>query len=338
MSELQQEIYPAALASLSTGWMTSLILDIALDLDVFVKLQGQSVSLEDLGNLWQMPNNSARALAQYLSNVRLLLYREGKLCNSPMAEAHLTRDSLSREITFFLMRQFDSSGWLDQAKEKIKELLFNPEPIIWYRDFEKLKTESFSWWGYDLTWLHELRIRWGEELASQYHFTNHQLLLDIGGASGGWSIGVRKLYPKLHCIVFDIPAACKVIRQHIAEAEQSDFIKVVEGDFFSQDLPRGADVVLLANVLHDWLPDDNRKILRKVYSALRPGGVLLVREYFFEDDLSGDIFAAHYALTVIGTDTKSGWQPMYSEMEQLLEDEGFIKTERKQNLLISRKP
>jgi len=45
-------------------------------------------------------------------------------------------------------------------------------------------------------------------------------------------------------------------------------IEVIEGDFFNDQLDDKVDVVLLANILHDWNQKDGLQILRKVYNSL----------------------------------------------------------------------
>lgn len=115
-------------------------------------------------------------------------------------------------------------------------------------------------------------------------------------------------------------------------------MRSITGNFFDEQIPTGADVALLANVLHDWNVDDCRRILDNVCAALPSGGTLLVNEAYFADDWSApSLFALNQALNVNGEQGKCGWQPSYGEMETLLSEHGFRPDGRAHNLVISRK-
>lgn len=334
MSEIPREQYGEILYTLATSGNTSTVLEVALDLDVFSKLQGKSATIEEVGTLWGMASPSTRTLAQYLCFMGLLTYREGKLSNAPLVEIRLVGDPMTREMIHSACRQPRHTA------DELKEKLLQPTPLSWYqmRDEGKKPEETNLAEGF-YERFHELRIRWGEELALQYDFTKHKILIDIGGASGGWCLGIRNKFSHMRCIVFDIPLACKVAERKFAEAGQADYLSTTTGDFFSQDLPPDADVVLLANVLHDWTIEDDRRILRNVNEALSADGVVLVREFFVQDDWTGlgSSLPAGQAFAVLGAEGKCGWQPTYSEMETLLKEEGFTQTERRHNLVIGKK-
>jgi hypothetical protein len=306
MSENHREQFGEILYTLATGGGMSTVLEVALDLEVFSKLNGKSVSIDQASILWAMAPPSARALAQSLCFMGLLTYKEGQLANSPLAQTQLVEDAAIREMIHSACRRPQLTA------EKIKERLLQPKPLNWYQMRDEGKAPEETDLPEDFyEALHELRIRWGEELATQYDFSKHQTLLDIGGASGGWCLGVRKKVSHLRCIVFDIAPACKVAEKKISEAGQQEYITTATGDFFSQDVLPDADVVLLANVLHDWTIEDDRRILHNVYQALPADGVILVKEFYVQDDWTGagSAVPAGQALAVLGTEGQCGWQP-----------------------------
>lgn len=319
--------------TLATSKDISTVLEIALDLDVFAKIKSRSVTIEEASALWGMPVPSARALGQFLCFMELLLYRDAELSNSPLTEAELVDNPMAQGLVHSACRTEGT------AVSELKERLLTPKPLNWYQMRDEGKKpgevdlpESFY------AGFHDLRIRWGTELASQYDFGRHKVLLDVGGASGGWCVGVREKFPHLYCMLFDIPTACQAAGKLMPTGHR-EYVEAVVGDFFSNELPSGADVILLANVLHDWTIGDDRQILRKVHNALPGGGTVLVKEFYVQDDWSptASVVGVGQALMVLGSPGKSGWQPTYREMEQLLREEGFVTTERRHNLVIGRK-
>lgn len=334
MSGIQREQYREILHTLATSAFTTTVLEAALDLDVFSKLQGRSATIEETAALWGMAPPSARAIAQYLCFLGLLTYSGGKLSNAPLVETQLVGDPLTREMIHSACRQQRHTA------DDLKEKLLHPMPLNWYqmRD-EGRKPEETDLPEDFYERFDEVRVRSGEDLALQYDFAEHSCLMDVGGASGGWCLGIRSRFPHLRCIVFDIPLACEVAERKFAEAGQTEYLTPIRGDFFSQDLPQTADVVLLANVLHDWTVEDDRRILRNVYQALPAGGVVLVRESFIQDDWTGkgSAIPAIQAFAVLGAQDKCGWQPTYCEMETLLKEEGFTRIECRHNLVVGQK-
>ncbi len=160
----------------------------------------------------------------------------------------------------------------------------------------------------------------------------------MGGGTGGWCVGIRRRHPHLQCQVFDLPEVREIAERLLAEDGEGEKITFVPGSFFTDELPAGADVALLANVLHNWNPQDGHHILANTLQALEPGGKLLVKEYFFEDDWTGPMEAVFEAFMMLGAGEKSGWQPSFQEMEEMLGEAGFVDVERRHQLIVASKP
>jgi 3-hydroxy-5-methyl-1-naphthoate 3-O-methyltransferase len=319
--------YPDKLVRLITGEMTSAIVKIAFDLDIFKKINKKNLSIYEFGELFNISVFSSRVLIQYLCVIGLLDYRNKKIKNSSMVQKYLLGSPSNLK---WIKHLFCINKWSNDLKEKI----LNPRDSEWYliREGKQKINEKFY-----KGWFHQRRVHWGQEMARRYNFKNHKVILDIGGASGGWCIGILKKNPHLKGIVFDMPSVCHIARQYVALSGLAGRIKVISGLFFQSSLPKGADVILLSNVLHDLTPHENRKILSSTYDVLPRGGVLLVSEFFFHDDFSGPIWAVIQAISVLGSANKSGWQPNYEEMKSFLQETGFRCIQKQDNLLIARK-
>jgi len=77
------------------------------------------------------------------------------------------------------------------------------------------------------------------------------------------------------------PATAERAREQLAAAGVGDRIRVVPGSFFDP-LPAGADVYVLAQIVHDRPDDEAVAILRRAADAAGPGGRLLVIERLAE--------------------------------------------------------
>ncbi len=303
---------------IGAGKMTSTMLELVFELELFRKIRGASVTLEELAERLELPLWSARVIGQFLCREGLLLYRDGKLSNAPGVDPLLIVDN--KEMFDLKNTVFKFNMPLDALRQQ----MLNPPQEHGY---QRMGQENH------LGTANIRRYMWGEQYARYYSFKNHRVLIDVASASGGITFGILKTNPHLDCILFDLPGLEEPVNQAIVEAGVRDSVRFVGGSFFDE-LPTGADVALLTQITHNWPPEDDLRILANIFQALEPGGSLLVREAFFEDDWTGTIEAMFQAYFM----GREGWQPTYGEVEDMLRQVGFVDIERKFELVIGRKP
>lgn len=152
----------------------------------------------------------------------------------------------------------------------------------------------------------------------------------MGGASGAHCLEAVRRYPHLQAVVYDLvydlPGALAVAREKIAEAGYTERIRTHAGDFLTEELPPGADVMLLSMILHDWTPEKNRAILHKCFRSLPPGGAVIVSELMMDDDETGPLPAALMSLNML-IETE-GRNYTWAEYTAWLEDVGFRQMRR----------
>ena len=90
---------------------------------------------------------------------------------------------------------------------------------------------------------------------------------------------------------------------------------------FESDLPKGFDVHLFSNVLHDWDFTEVKELLENSYRNLEPGGMIMIHDAFINAEKTGPLPVAEYSvLLMFATEGKC-----YStlELEVLLKEIGF---------------
>ncbi|MBA4370638.1 MAG: class I SAM-dependent methyltransferase [Coriobacteriaceae bacterium] len=103
-------------------------------------------------------------------------------------------------------------------------------------------------------------------------------LLDVGGGHGLYAAGFVRRTPGLSAEVFDLPEACAVGREMVAESGVAEGVTFREGDARSEPWGEGFDAVLLFNLVHNLTPEESADAFRRAHAALRPGGVVVVLE------------------------------------------------------------
>jgi hypothetical protein len=132
-------------------------------------------------------------------------------------------------------------------------------------------------------------------LAEVHPLPNTQVLLDVGGGTGLYSIAYLERHPGLRAIVWDRPEVLKVAEELAAEAGVADRLACVPGDMFRDPVPYPADAILLSNVLHDWDVPHCRTLIQRCADFMMPGGQLLIHDVFLDDDLAGPLPIALYS-------------------------------------------
>lgn len=147
-------------------------------------------------------------------------------------------------------------------------------------------------------------------------------LLDVGGASGTWTLAFLRALPDARATVFDLPDAIAQARQRIAETEFADRIDLVAGDFYRDDLPAGADFAWLGAVVHQHSRAHNRELFAKVFAALEPGGTVAIRDIVMEPCRTQPVAGALFAVNML-VNTESGDTFTFDELADDLQSAGF---------------
>ncbi len=135
-------------------------------------------------------------------------------------------------------------------------------------------------------------------LAERCPLDDARVLLDVAGGTGIYSIAWLLRHPDLRAIVWDRPEVLKVAVEMAGHYGVADRLEARPGDMFKDDVPEGADAILLSNVLHDWDVADCWVLVSRCASALRPGGRLLIHDVFLDDDLAGPLPIALYSASL----------------------------------------
>ena len=161
----------------------------------------------------------------------------------------------------------------------------------------------------------------GPAMAQALDLSRFSRILDIGGGSGIYACSLVANHPQLRATVFDQPSVEKIAGMRIGELGFADRVDVRAGDMLTEPLPTGYDVHLYSNVLHDWDLPEVRQLLAASFTALEPGGMLIIHDAFIDADKCGPLPVAEYsALLMHSTQGKC-----YStgEYEELATEAGF---------------
>ena len=116
------------------------------------------------------------------------------------------------------------------------------------------------------------------EVLQAYSFAGHRCLLDIGGGEGTFLRAVALQAPQLQLRLFDLPAVAERAHARLQACGLGSRAQATGGDFFVDELPRGADIVSMIRVAFDHPDERVLALLRSVRRALPDDGTLLLAE------------------------------------------------------------
>jgi precorrin-6B methylase 2 len=148
-------------------------------------------------------------------------------------------------------------------------------------------------------------------------------LLDIGGASGTWTVAFLLAVPEATAVLFDLPEVIPLARERLARAGLADRVTLVAGDYNVEPLPGGADFAWLSAIAHQNSPQQNRSLYAKIHAALSPGGTLVIRDVVMDVDRTHPGGGAMFAVNMLVA-TEGGNSYAFDEFRTDLEAAGFI--------------
>jgi 3-hydroxy-5-methyl-1-naphthoate 3-O-methyltransferase len=148
--------------------------------------------------------------------------------------------------------------------------------------------------------------------------------LDIAAGSGVWGIALAQRLPGVQLTAVDWPQVTPVTRKVAARCGVGDRLTTVEGDIGEVAFPTGNRVALLGHILHSEGEARSRKLLKKVYDALAPGGIIAIAEFVLDDTRTGPPFPLIFALNML-VHTQDGDAFTFGQLTNWLTDAGFTQ-------------
>lgn len=167
--------------------------------------------------------------------------------------------------------------------------------------------------------------------------------LDVGGASGTWTLAFLRAVPDARATIFDLPDAIEQARQRIAGTQFAERIDFVAGDFYRDPLPAGADFAWVSAIIHQHSRAASRELFAKVHAALRAGGQIGIRDIVMEPDRVQPVVGALFALNML-VHTADGGTYTFDEIAEDLHAAGFanpelrIKSDGMESVVLATKP
>jgi hypothetical protein len=303
-----------------TGFFTSKLLSVGVELDLFTWLSSRARSFAEIQAQFTFAERPCRIFLDTLVSLGLLTLEQGVYRNSPLADTLLVRgrpDFQGPHVQLF--------DHLYLACNNLKTALCENRPISqdysYFFESERKEVAHYS------SLMHESSVVPAMVLPQYWDFSDSRQVVDVGGGYGRLCLTLASQYPDIELTLFDIPEVCERARHCLRAYPQhlTARIRLHPGDFLRDELPCGADTIVMMRVMHDWPREHVRMLAAKAFAALPSGGHLLIYETLKDQGPSpGDAALISLLLLLI---SPGGECRTFAEMYTLLREVGFAAVE-----------
>ncbi|MBV9416130.1 MAG: methyltransferase domain-containing protein [Solirubrobacterales bacterium] len=288
---------PDRIFEVMMGFMAAKHLFVANEIGLFTALAEGPATLERVAETIRAPARTLRIVADAMVALGFLEQADGTYRNSATADAFLSGNgplNLSPGLRFMNAIAYplwEGFEWAVRNDAPARGELSEAQQKIFSEGVEAMTAGP------------------ARALATRYDFSQHRRLLDIGGGTGSFLIGILSANPGMEGTLFELPQVAEIAERTLAASPVADRVSVTIGNAMENDLPPGHDVVLLANVIHYYSPEQNVDLVGRIRASVEPGARLLLVDWWTDPTHTQPLPAALMAgefLANVGGDIYSG--------------------------------
>ena len=148
-------------------------------------------------------------------------------------------------------------------------------------------------------------------------------VLDLGAGSGVWSIAQAQNAKNVRVKVVDRPQVLDVTRDMVASFGVAEQYTFTAGDLLEADFGTGHTLCTIGHILHSEGEERSRKLLRRVFAALKPGGTVAIQEFLVNPERTGPVGSLIFAVNML-VNTDAGNTYCFEEIAGWLAEVGFV--------------
>jgi predicted O-methyltransferase YrrM len=305
---------PESILKLARQFMESRILLTAAELDIFSHLADRPATAKELCDELGADLRGPTILLDALAAMGLLEKHEDRYRTIPEAVPFLSKDGPRSILPMILHAAHLWDAW--SALTRISRGTGpsgHDTPAV--RDADELSAFIGA--------MHVVGMPMAQKIVAAVQPGPARNLLDVGGASGTYTIAFLQAAPEMKATLFDRPAVIRMARDRMEEAGMVDRVRLAAGDFYRNELPGGHDLALLSAIIHQNSPEENIELFGKVFRALVSRGRIVIRDHVMEPDRTKPRDGAIFAVNML-VNTEGGSTYTFDEIKTWLEEAGFV--------------
>ncbi|MFX4230521.1 class I SAM-dependent methyltransferase [Aliarcobacter butzleri] len=288
------------------------ILELALELKIFKLIEENINTIFIISSKININEHKTKILLDSLVFMELLDINQDKYLNTKFAKESFIYGASSYCGDVFLHRkQLAENGkkMMKSIFEEKKELKDMKTAKLWANASKKfLKQEQKNL-------IAPMAV---DIIKNLKEFSSLNKMLDLGCSSGVIGLEITKNHPNIKTILFDYEEVTNITKEHIKEYNLQNRVFVLSGDIEKNDIGKNYDLIWCSNIFYFF--KDKKEVIKKIYDALNPNGILVSCHVEIDTKNSLDENSFFYFLS-LNLQGKNILKPM--ELSDIFEEVGF---------------
>jgi SAM-dependent methyltransferase len=187
---------------------------------------------------------------------------------------------------------------------------------------EESGTKFFQQFVEDIFPIHFPAARYLAQTLQLSNLTAPFSVLDLAAGSGVWSVAMAKESPHVVVTAIDWPGIIPITKKVTQREEVAPRYRFVANDLLAADFGSGHSAAILGHILHSEGEERSRRLLKKAFDALAPGGTVAIAEILVDPDRRGPLPELLFAVNML-VNSESGDTFSLEEISNWLEDAYF---------------
>ncbi len=284
---------PNTIRELASSFQKSRILLSGFELDLFSNLDESGTSARQLADKLHLDHHACERLLNALVSLGFLTKEQHLFFNTPEGFSFLSKKS-SNYLGGLMHTNHLWNTWSHLSEVVKTGSSAHPEVI---------NERGEEWLFPFISAMHDRAKKQAPPQLAILDLSEINSVLDIGGGSGAYCMEFVTQKPEIVATVFDLPNVVPITEKFIGKEGFAGRIKTHTGDYTSDELPVGFDLVFLSAIIHSNSLEVNQNLVKKCFGALNPGGRIVIQDWIMINDRTQPTTGAIFAINMlVGTE------------------------------------
>jgi SAM-dependent methyltransferase len=308
---------PNTIREFASFFQTSRILLSAFELDLFTNIDESGSSSNQIAVNLHLDQHACERLMNALVSLGFITKRNDFFFNTPDSFTFLSKKSVEY-LGGMMHTNHLWNTWSNLTQVVKTGKSAHPEEI---------NIRGKDWLFAFITAMHDRAKKQAPPQLVKLDLSATNSILDIGGGSGAYSMEFVNRKPGIEATVFDLPNVVPITRKFIDREGFSGRIKTYTGDYTTDELPKGFDLVFLSAIIHSNSLEVNQDLIKKCYRSLNKNGKIIIQDWIMNNDRTQPTTGAIFAINML-VGTEAGDCFTEQEVTEMLSSAGFKNISR----------
>jgi SAM-dependent methyltransferase/predicted transcriptional regulator len=303
---------PNTIREFASSFQKSRILLSGFELDIFTNIEESGITNKQISYNLILDEHACERLMNALVSLGFLKKKNHLFYNTTESFAFLSKKSPDY-LGGLMHSNHLWNTWSNLTKVIKTGVSAHPDEI---------NSRGEDWLTPFITAMHDRAKKQAPLQLASIDLSEIKSILDIGGGSGAYSMEFASRKPGIDATVFDLPNVVPITKVFLEKEGFSDKVKTYAGDYTTDDLPGGFDMVFLSAIIHSNSLEVNADLIKKCFGSLNKNGRIVIQDWIMNNDRTQPTPGAVFAINML-VGTESGDCYTEQEVTEMLSAAGF---------------